>query len=83
MVSSTNWRIVDAAATFVAASCEDSDSYEAATEKNIEDEAQESEEGDATEEAGKDDGEGSVDDSCSGHALNRLLPCWNVTMVVC
>lgn len=83
MMSSTNWRIVDAAATFVAASCEDSDSYEAAAEKNIEDEAEESEEGDATKEAGKDDGEGSVDDSCSGHTLNRLLPCWNMKMVVC
>lgn len=67
----------------MAGSCQNSDGYEAAAEKNIKDEAEESEEGDATKEAGKDDGEGSVDDSCSGHTLNRLLPCWNVTMVVC
>ena len=83
MVSSSNWRIIDLPATFGAASCEDSDSYEATAEEKVKEEAEESEESDAAEEASKDDGKSSVDDSCSGHTLNCLLPCWNMTMVVC
>lgn len=83
MRASSNGRIVDGAATFGAAFCENGDGDKASAEKNIKEEAEESEEGDAAEEAGKDDGETGVDDSSPSHALDCLLPCWNVEVVVC
>lgn len=82
MCSGSNWRIVDGAATFGAASCEDGDGDKASAEKNVKEEAEEREEGDAAEEAGKDDGETRVDDSSSRHTLDRFLPCWNMEVVV-
>lgn len=82
MLSKSNGRIVDPAATFCATPCEDSDGDEASTETNVKDKAEKSEEGDATEEASEDGGESRVDDRCSRHTLDRLLPCWNMAVVV-
>ncbi len=79
----SNWRIVDSATAFSAASSEDSDGNEASAEEKVKEKAEESEKGDTTEEASKDDGETSVDDGASGHSLNRLLPCWNMKIMVC
>ena len=83
MRSSSNGRIVDGAATLVASSCEDGDGDKACAEKNVKYKAEESEEGDATEKAGKDDSESSVDDSSSRHALDRLFPFRNILVMVC
>lgn len=83
MCSSSNGRVVDGAAALSAASCEDSDGDETSAEHNVKKKAKESEEGNATEEAGKDDGEGSVDDSSSRHTLDCLFPFWNIKVVVC
>lgn len=83
MVASPNRRIVHAAATFGAASGEDGDGDEASAEEEVKEKAEESEEGDAAEEAGEDDGESGVDDSSSRHTLDRLLPCWNMAVVMC
>lgn len=82
MRSSSNRRIVDGAATFGATFCEDGDGDKASAEKDIKEEAEESEEGDAAEEAGKDDGETGIDDSSPRHTLDCLFPCWNMEMVV-
>ena len=82
MVSGSNGRIVDGAATFGATSCEDSNGDEASAEKNVKAEAEESEKGDAAQEAGQDDGESSVDDGPSGHSFDSLLPSWNMGVVV-
>ena len=78
MFSSSNGRIIDGATTLGAASCEDGDGDEASAEKKIKEKTEESEEGDAAKEAGKDDGERSVDDRSSRHTLDCLLPCWNM-----
>lgn len=83
MRSSSNGRIIDSAATFGAASCKDGDSDKASAEKQVKEKTEESEEGDAAEEAGKNDGETGVDDSSTRHTLDRLLPCWNMAVVVC
>ena len=83
MVSSSNWRIIDAATAFGATSSKDRDGDETSAEKKVKNEAEESEEGDAAKEASQDDGEAGVDDSSSSHALNRLLPCWDVSVMVC
>ena len=83
MGSSSNRRIVDGAATFGAGFCQNGDGDKASTEKNIKEKAKESEEGDAAEEAGKDDGESGVNDSSPSHALDCLLPFWNMGVVVC
>lgn len=78
MHSNSDGRVVDGAATFGAASCEYGNGDEASAEQKIKEKTEESEEGNTAEEAGKDDGESSVDDSPSSHTLNCLLPCWNV-----
>ena len=83
MMSRSNWRIVDGATAFSATSREDSDGNEASAEKKVKEKAEESEEGDTAEEASEDDGETSVYDGASGHPLNRLLPCWNMKVMVC
>ena len=81
-MSNPNRRVVDGAATFGATSCENGDGDEASAEENVKNEAEESEEGDAAEEAGKDNGEPSVDDGGSRHALHSLLPCWDMEVMV-
>ena len=82
MVSGSNGRIVDGAATFVATSCEDSNGDEASAEENVKAEAEESKKGNAAQEAGQDDGECSINDSPSRHAFDSLLPFRNMGMVV-
>ena len=82
MRSSPNRRIVDGATTFGAGLCEDGDGNKASTEQKVKEKAEKSEEGDAAEEAGKDDGKTSVDDSSSCHTLNCLLPFWNMKVVI-
>ena len=83
MVSGTNWGVVKgAAATLCAVSCKDGDGDEACAEEDVKKKAEKSEEGDAPKEASEDDGERSIDDRSSGHALNRLFPSWNGTMVM-
>lgn len=81
MLPRSNGRVVDGAAAFVAASGEDGDGDEAATEKDVKDETEESEKGDAAEEAGKDDSKGGIYDSSSSHTLDCLLPCWNMIVM--
>lgn len=83
MRSSSNRRVVDSAATFGAASCENGDGDEACAEKKVKEETEESEEGDAAEEKSQDDGETGVDDSTSSHTLDSFLPCWNMEVMVC
>lgn len=82
MLSLSNRRVVDGAAAFVAGSCEDGDGDETATEKDVEDETEESEKGDAAEEAGKDDSKGGIYDGSSSHTLDCLLPCWNMEVMM-
>ena len=81
-MSNSDRRVVDGAATLGAASCENCDGDEASAEENVKNKAEESEEGDAAEEAGKDNGERSVDDGRSRHTLHCLLPCWDMEVMV-
>ena len=82
MVSGSNRRIVDGAATFGAIFCEDSNGDKASAEENINAEAEEGKKGDAAQEARQDDGESSVDDRPSRHAFDSLLPFRNMGVVV-
>ena len=83
MVSNSNGRVVDGATTLSATSRKDSNGDEASAEENVKEKAEESEEGDAAKKARKDDGETGVDDSYSRHPLDRLLPFWDVGVMVC
>ena len=82
-MSSSNWRIVQGATLLSATSSENSDGDEASAEKKVKEKTEESEEGDTAQEASQDDGETSVNDSSPSHPLDRLLPCWNVAVMVC
>ena len=82
MVSGSNGRIVNGAATFGATSCKDSNGDEACAEEKVKAEAEEGEKGDAAQEAGQDDGESSVNDGPSSHAFDSLLPSRNMGVVV-
>lgn len=82
MRSSSNRRIVDGATTFGAAFGQDGDGDKASAEQKVKEKAEESEEGDAAEEAGENDGETGVDDSSSRHTLDCLLPFWNMKVVI-
>ena len=82
MLSRSNRRVVDGAAAFGASSREDGDGDEAATEKDVKEETEESEKGDAAKEAGKDDSKRSIYDRSSRHTLNCLLPCWNMEVMM-
>ena len=82
-MSNSNGRVVDSAATLSATSRKNSDGDEASAEQKVKEKAEESEEGDAAEEASQDDGETGVDDSSSRHPLDRLLPFWDVGVMVC
>ena len=82
MVSGSNGRVVDGAATFGATSCEDSNGDEACTEEKVKAKAEEGEKGNAAQEAGQDDGKGSVDDGPSRHAFDSFLPSRDMGVVV-
>ena len=82
MVSGSNGRIIDGAATFGATSCKNSNGDEASAEEKVKAEAEEGEKGNTAQEAGQDDGESSVDDSASRHAFDSLLPSRNMGVVV-
>ena len=77
MLPSSDGRVVvGAIAAFITASREDSNGDETSTEANIKHHRDEGEEGDASEEKSEDDGESSVDDGDTRHALGCLLPFW-------
>ena len=65
-----------------AVSCVVCDGGEAAAEQDVEDNREEGEEGDAAEAAGEDDGEDAIHGSSAGHALNCLLPLWDLNIVL-
>lgn len=64
-----------------ASSRKNSNGDEAAREGDVQEYAKECEERNSSQEACQDDGECCVDDSSSGHALNRLLPSRDRSMV--
>ena len=82
MVSGSDGRIIDGAATFGATSGKDSNGDEACAEEKVKAETEEGEKGDAAQEASQDDGESSVDDGPSRHAFDSLLPSRNRGVVV-
>lgn len=60
----------------------DGDGDEGTAEQHIEDDSNEGEEGDTAEEAGQENREDEVQAGRAGQALNGLLPCWDVAVVV-
>lgn len=58
------------------------DGCKASDEANVEDDGDESEESDAAQEERQEDAEDEVQAGGARHALNGLLPCWNVDVLV-
>lgn len=55
---------------------------ETANEEDIEKDGKDGEDGDAAEEDGEEDAEDEIQDGSARHALNSLLPGWNVHVLV-
>lgn len=64
-------------------SCQDSYSYHSRTEEDIEKDGKDGKDSEAAEKTGQKRRKGSVDDSSTSHALDRLHPCWDMLVMVC
>ena len=73
----SNWGLDGAAAAARARVSQDGHGDEGTNHEDIDNNGEETEEGDTAEAASQKDCEGSVDDSDTGHTLNSLLPFWN------
>lgn len=77
MVSRTNRRVVGGAAGILATTSQNCNGDHASTEADVKDDCDQSEEGNAAEEAREENGENCVEHSCPRYPLDGLLPLRN------